>query len=101
MNRIWLGAILAAVCSLMPTGISAQQAVGAIPASFDVTLSGSAVYTIPLRIAPGTAGLEPKISLVYGSQAQSGPLGAGWSIAGLSVIREDQRMLDSMECRMA
>src|SRR5258708_36101849 len=63
-----------------------QSTVGSITGSFDVTLSGSATYTIPIRIAPGTWGMEPKLSLVYDSQAPSGPLGAGWSIAGLSAI---------------
>jgi RHS repeat-associated protein len=86
MNQNWLPAIASLLCWLLPPAAFGQQAVGAIPGSFDVTLTGSATYAIPLRIAPGTAGLEPKISLVYDSQAPSGPLGAGWSIAGLSVI---------------
>ena len=60
--------------------------VGSIPGSFDVTLSGSASYSIPIKIPPDAAGTEPKIQLVYDSQSIGGPLGAGWSIAGLSII---------------
>lgn len=60
--------------------------VGSISGSYDVSLSGSSIYSIPIRVAPGTAGTEPKISITYNSQASSGPLGAGWSITGLSVI---------------
>jgi RHS repeat-associated protein len=51
-----------------------------------VSLSGSAVYKVPIRLAPGTSGVEPKLSIVYDSQALSGPLGAGWALSGLSTI---------------
>jgi hypothetical protein len=64
----------------------APAAVGSIPGSFSVSLSGSSTYSIPIKIPPGTAGTEPKIALVYDSQALGGALGAGWSISGLSVI---------------
>jgi hypothetical protein len=60
--------------------------VGSIPGSFDVILSGSASYSIPIKIPPDAAGTEPKIQLVYDSQSIGGPLGAGWYIAGLSII---------------
>jgi hypothetical protein len=46
-----------------------RNVVGTIGGSFDVTLSGSSSYSIPIRIAPGTAGTEPKVALVYDSQA--------------------------------
>ena len=59
---------------------------GTIEASADVTLSGSASYSIPIKVAPGTAGTSPKMAVVYDSQAPSGALGAGWSISGLSKI---------------
>ena len=87
MKRIWWVSLLLTLSLFAPTETSAQQhAVGSIPGSFDVALSGSAIYSIPLQIAPGTAGLQPKISLVYDSQALGGPLGAGWAISGLTVI---------------
>lgn len=63
-----------------------ERAVGAIPGAFDVTLSGSSSYSIPIKIAPGTAGTQPKIQLVYSSQSLGGPLGEGWSISGISAI---------------
>jgi RHS repeat-associated protein len=67
--------------------------VGTIPGSFDVTLSGSAAYSIPIRIAPGTAGTEPRVALTYDSQAPAGSLGAGWSVSGLSVITRGPKNL--------
>lgn len=69
-----------------PEALSASLAVGAIPGSFDVTLSGSSSYSIPIKIAPGAAGTQPQVQLNYDSQTLGGPLGAGWSLGGLSVI---------------
>ncbi|WP_247891512.1 FG-GAP-like repeat-containing protein [Azospirillum argentinense] len=80
---------------LAPPAAQAQPGheVGNIPGSFDVTLSGSAGYSIPIRIAPGTAGTEPRIALTYDSQAPGGSLGAGWSVSGLSVITRGPKNL--------
>jgi endonuclease/exonuclease/phosphatase family metal-dependent hydrolase len=58
----------------------------ATPAEFNVSKSGAATYTIPIQIPPGTAGMEPKLSLAYSSQSGNGLLGVGWSLAGLSTI---------------
>lgn len=74
---------LLAACT---NAIAANVVPGSIPASFDVTLTGSAGYSIPIKIAPGAAGTEPKLQLSYDSQAPAGVLGAGWYISGLSVI---------------
>jgi RHS repeat-associated protein len=72
----------------------AQQILpGAIDGKVDVTPSGSASYTIPLTLPPGTAGTAPKISLTYDSQSPGGPLGAGWAISGLSRITRGQKNL--------
>ncbi len=70
-----------------------KSVVGTIGGSFDVTLSGSSTYSIPIRIAPGSAGTEPKLALVYDSQAPGGSVGAGWSIAGLSAITRGPKSL--------
>ena len=54
---------------------------------FRVDESGSATYTLPIEAAPGSGGFAPKVSLNYNSGAGNGPLGIGWSIGGLSVLR--------------
>ncbi|KRD39242.1 hypothetical protein ASE35_02430 [Lysobacter sp. Root916] len=64
----------------------ASDSVSAIGAEFRVDESGAATYTVPLYSVPGTAGVAPKMSLNYSSQAGNGALGKGWSIGGLSSI---------------
>ena len=71
---------------LAPADAQGKKEIGTIAGSFDVNHSGSATYTIPIRIAPGAAGTEPKLSLSYDSQSPGSTLGAGWSIVGLSAI---------------
>ncbi|HZF27213.1 MAG TPA: FG-GAP-like repeat-containing protein, partial [Steroidobacteraceae bacterium] len=51
-----------------------------------VSSSGSAQYTIPLWVPPGTNRLTPTLALRYSSGTENGVLGIGWSIDGLSAI---------------
>ncbi len=61
------------------TGLSAGQ--------FRVDETGSATYNMPINTPAGTAGMTPSISLSYtSSNLAEGPMGVGWSVAGLSAI---------------
>jgi hypothetical protein len=75
---------VAATCLLLAA--TAAHAQMSLPGKFEVTDTGSASYTIPISIVPGTAGLEPKLSLQYDSRSGNGLLGVGWSLAGLPAI---------------
>ena len=59
---------------------------GAIPGNFGVSETGAATYSIPLAVPPGTAGMEPRLSLNYSSQSGNGIAGVGWSLGGLTAI---------------
>jgi hypothetical protein len=73
--------------------IAQTPVAGSTPASFRVTESGAAEYRIPLRVPPGIAGMEPRLALVYNSQAGNGLLGVGWSLEGLGAIKRCPRTL--------
>lgn len=61
-------------------------AVGETSGSMSVGADGSASYTIPITVPVGRAAMQPDLALVYGSRAGNGPLGVGWTLAGLSLI---------------
>ena len=86
VSRVWLSIGIVTCLAIAKPAQSQSTVPGTIDGHFDVTLSGSASYTIPIKVPPGTAGTTPKIALVYDSQAPGGALGAGWSISGLSKI---------------
>lgn len=60
--------------------------VGATAGYANVNGNGAATYSVPIFVSPGTAGLQPNISIEYNSQVSNGVLGVGWNIAGLSAI---------------
>lgn len=63
-----------------------NDAVKPSASSFDVTPTGSAVWSMPLWIPPGRLGLQPGIAISYDSKGGSGPLGQGFGLGGLSAV---------------
>ncbi len=59
---------------------------GSIAGEFVVDASGAANYKIPIVVTPGTAGMEPDISLNYSTTSGNSIMGIGWSFSGLSMI---------------
>ena len=66
--------------SLIPRNSVTAATTGSIPGSFNVTLSGSSSYSVPIKVAPGSAGTQPQLQLNYDSQTLGGPMGVGWSL---------------------
>ncbi|MCL6614000.1 MAG: FG-GAP-like repeat-containing protein, partial [Firmicutes bacterium] len=48
--------------------------------------TGTASYRYELKLPPGTAGMEPKLALVYRSTNDNGWFGMGWELEGLGYI---------------
>lgn len=78
---------------LTPVVASANVVPGTTEAQFTIGPDGSANYAMPIKVSPGTAGLEPRLSLTYSSRAGVGVAGIGWSISGLSAIQRGARNL--------
>ena len=81
---VWLtaGALL-----LSGAGISSAATVsGTLDGALSMDQTGSAGYTIPITVPPGTAGMQPSLSLSYNSNRGNGMLGQGWTLQGLSAI---------------
>nr|VFK24170.1 MAG: RHS repeat-associated core domain-containing protein [Candidatus Kentron sp. MB] len=62
-----------------------ESLVGSIPGQLSVQ-QGAAVYTIPIEVPPGVAGMQPDLAITYNSNGRNGLLGVGFSLSGLSVI---------------
>lgn len=59
---------------------------GTLPGSLSVGSDGAAHYGIDLVVPPGTAGMQPTLSLIYSSNGSNAQQGLGWSLGGLSSI---------------
>jgi hypothetical protein len=82
------GSDCSAFIGLVPTGETAPGSgttVGSIAGQFSVTDDGQASYRIPLWTPAGVMGIEPSIALSYKSGQGSGPIGVGWTLAGLPI----------------
>lgn len=67
-------------------GTNNNWTVGNTAGTLQVDKNGAATYSVPLWVTPGTAGMQPQLSLNYSSQAGAGWLGFGWSVGGISAI---------------
>ena len=73
----------------LPTGPGSIEGLGE---SFEPTLnSGTASYSVPLRVPPGTAGHTPSLALTYESGHGNGPLGFGWTLPLAYIQRQTDK----------
>ena len=82
IRAVWVSVVL----FLFTSSMAHANLVASTPGEFSVSSTGAASYSVPIVVPPGTAGVEPKLSLNYSSQGRNGLMGVGWSIGGLSVI---------------
>jgi len=60
--------------------------IGVIDDTYEVNALGAYNHIIPIHVAPGVNGMEPKLAIVYDSRSGLSELGYGWAISGLSKI---------------
>ena len=83
MKILFVFGLLVSVAVLQPAN---AQSTGRTAGHFDVSANGSAQYSIPIWAPPGPRGIQPNLALQYDSGSGIGPLGVGWSLAGLGGI---------------
>ncbi len=67
--------------------LSAQPGpVGSLGGDINVSSTGTASYSIPIEVVPGMQGMQPNLSVTYGSATGRGLLGEKWHLSGLSSI---------------
>ena len=59
---------------------------GKTTGTLSVSLTGAAVYAVPLTLPPGIDKVIPELALTYNSQSGDGLAGFGWNLSGLSSI---------------
>lgn len=64
---------------------------GAISGAIDISPTGAATYSIPVKVFPGSNGMQPNLNIVYNSHAAYGMLGYGWTISELSSITRSNK----------
>jgi RHS repeat-associated protein len=86
-------ALFGLVLVLLCPGLAKAQSFtpGAIPHHVVVGSGGSLESSVTIPVLPGTAGMQPTLSLSYDSQAPIGAIGSGWSISGLAQITRGPR----------
>jgi hypothetical protein len=86
MSRRITGAVLLCMFTVsLPVGV-ALAGVMSTPVQFRVNETGAATFSLPIQVPPGTAGLEPKLSLRYNSRDGNGLAGMGAGVGGIAVI---------------
>jgi hypothetical protein len=80
VNRAARTVLLAATAAMAAAGPAK------VMAQLGVTEGGQSAYSHPIVVPPGIAGMQPNLSIAYAQGGINGPLGAGWSLQGLSSI---------------
>ncbi|MER0442635.1 YCF48-related protein [Emticicia sp. W12TSBA100-4] len=68
-----------------------QSTFGYTAGTFQATDGGAAIYSIPIVLPSGSAGVKPELGIVYNSQGGNGILGVGWNLDGLQSINRSSK----------
>ena len=79
--------LVSVVLFLFTASVAQANLVGKLVGEAGVNPSGASTYSIPINILPGSADMQPSLSINYSSNTGNGVLGLGFSISGLSTIQ--------------
>jgi RHS repeat-associated protein len=78
--------------TIVPPDADASGVVpGTLPGNSDVSPDGAARYSLPIWVPPGRNGMQPDLTISYNSRIGNGPLGVGWTLAGIPEIQRCER----------
>ena len=93
MGRTWIVIVGSSVASWSGVSAAEEQTAETRSAVVEPQLeqahsffNGSARYRYPIELPAGTAGMAPRLSLSYASQATWTQTGYGWSLSGIDAI---------------
>lgn len=73
--------------------LHANEKVGKIADSYEITPNGQFHYEMPIAAASGTGGMSPQLSIVYESSKGNCLFGHGFDLSGISLISRAPRNL--------
>jgi RHS repeat-associated protein len=85
-TRSFVGWVAVSIFGMGPARAADSAPAMLTPGQFAVSPTGAFNYKVPIAIPPGTAGMEPDLSLDYSSQSGDGTVGWGWMLSGLPSI---------------
>ena len=90
LERVWLCLYFAISLLLLPISSDAASDVAPSPSLF----TGGLSHNIPIEVAPGRHGMEPKLALNYNSAGGNGWLGVGWELEMGAIERSSKHGVD-------
>jgi len=86
ISRLIFPIVVLTLLSASNVVFSETHHAGATLGALSVDAGGSANYSVELQVPPGTAGMQPSLSLNYSSGGGNGIMGMGWSLGAYSTI---------------
>lgn len=84
-----------------PQTVKAPQGPGSLRGLSDDpsvnVFAGQAEYEVPLELPEGSRGFAPKLSLAYRGDLGNGPLGLGWTLGLVEIVRSQQQGVPSYD----
>lgn len=87
MNRKAMSVLLLALFSMTAAWGDDDDETGTLRGKLSTDYRGGAIYAIKLQVPPGTATLQPELTVFYHSHLSNGLMGMGFGLGGMSAIQ--------------